>query len=139
MLFEDPEFPCDDTSLGHAAALRLPSVTWRRASELFPLAEAGPDLFNTIDPSDIAQGRLGNCWLLSAFSSLAEFPDSVKSSFITKETSPEGRYTIRIFDPAAAAGRDQSPQSGEKPQDWVMVTVDDYLPCCAPVADSTTG
>lgn len=32
-------------------------------------------LFDTIEPSDVCQGALGNCWLLAAISGVAEFPN----------------------------------------------------------------
>jgi len=38
-------------------------------------------IIGDVDPSDIAQGTVGNCWLLSGISSLAEFDGAVKKLF----------------------------------------------------------
>lgn len=38
-------------------------------------------VINDIDPSDIKQGHVGDCWLLSGISSLAEFDGAIKRCF----------------------------------------------------------
>ena len=38
-------------------------------------------LFNRIDPNDIYQGDIGNCYYLAALSALAEKPDLIKKLF----------------------------------------------------------
>lgn len=59
-------------------------VTWKRASEI-----AGEHtLFgdnSVVSPLDIRQGWLGNCWFLSAASSLAEVPGRLESIFLNHE------------------------------------------------------
>lgn len=71
------------------------------------------NLFSDIDPCDLKQGAVGNCWLVSAISALAEFPGQVESLFVTKELSKEGRYTIRLFDLPS--------------QQWKEITIDDRI------------
>jgi calpain-15 len=72
-----------------------------------------PKLFEeTIDPNDIRQGSLGNCWFLAAIASLAENPALVRRLFITDEYNEFGIYQLRIC------------KNGE----WVVVTIDDYVP-----------
>ena len=61
-------------------------------------------IIGDVDPSDINQGSVGDCWLLSGISSLAEFDGAVKRLF-RKTTDLESRpldgpnvYTISLWD-----------------------------------------
>ena len=69
--------------------------------------------YEDIEPNDIKQGTLGNCWFMCALASLAERPKLVENLFITKEKNKEGLYRIKFC------------KNGE----WVEVTIDDYFPC----------
>lgn len=52
-------------------------VTWRRPNEF--MAGESYDVFkDSIEPDDIRQGSLTDCWILSALSSLAEYPELVE-------------------------------------------------------------
>lgn len=66
-----------------------------------------PDLkiIGDVDPSDIHQGRVGDCWLLSGISALAEFDGAVKKLFRkTKNLDSMPRadqpnmYTLTLWD-----------------------------------------
>lgn len=72
-----------------------------------------PQVFSTIEPNDIIQGHLADCWFLCAVSSLAERPALVERIFVTKEYNDQGIYQLRIC------------KNGE----WQNVIVDDYFPC----------
>jgi calpain-15 len=110
--FVDPYFPPDDSSifLGTKESLETP-VHWRRATDLFP---EGYEIFSgNIEPNDIKQGMLGDCWFMSALASLAERPQLIRRLFLKDRVNDEGIYRVRLC------------KNGE----WVIVTVDDYFPC----------
>lgn len=61
-------------------------------------------IIGDVDPSDIAQGGVGDCWLLSGISSLAEFDGAVKRLFrktpnLDQMPSAESNsYTVTLWD-----------------------------------------
>ncbi|CAE7725602.1 unnamed protein product, partial [Symbiodinium pilosum] len=57
---------------------------------------------------------LGDCWLVSSFAAIAEFPDRLRSLFKQTTLAEDGRYDVRLYDPLA--------------EEWVVVTIDDRLP-----------
>jgi len=73
-LFEDPEFPADNTSLYQDLenipeyAREIPFVEWKRPQEISSKAQFVVD---GMTPGDVVQGIAGNCWLLSSFCCLA--------------------------------------------------------------------
>ena len=64
----------------------------------------GLKIIGDVDPSDIAQGAVGDCWLLSAISALAEFDGAIKKLFVKTEGLDEmprdtpNVYTITLYD-----------------------------------------
>jgi hypothetical protein len=61
-------------------------------------------IIGDVDPSDIAQGSVGDCWLLSGISSLAEFDGAVKRLFRKTKNLDKmpfdvpNMYTITLWD-----------------------------------------
>ncbi|CAK9078051.1 Calpain-type cysteine protease ADL1 (Phytocalpain ADL1) (Protein ADAXIALIZED LEAF1) (Protein DEFECTIVE KERNEL 1) (OsDEK1) (Protein SHOOTLESS 3) [Durusdinium trenchii] len=87
----------------------------KEATELKLYGTTGePCLFKHVSPRDIQQGYLGDCWLVSSFSALAEYPDRVRSLFKQKSLSADGRYDIRLYCPHE--------------EEWKVITIDDRLP-----------
>ena len=85
-------------------------MEWKRASEIFN----DPKVFHGgITPDDIQQGALGDCYYLSALSSLAEHPENIADLFHTKEVNAAGIYLMIFY------------INGIR----TPVIVDDYLPC----------
>jgi hypothetical protein len=75
-----------------------------------------PQLFEgVIEPADLCQGAVGDCWLVAAFACAAEYPDAIRNLFVTKEYNPRGKYRVRIYDPIR--------------EKFVSVDVDDRIPC----------
>ena len=49
-----------------------------------------------IEPNDIKQGSLGDCYFLSSLSVISERPNRISNLFVTKEVNNEGIYAINI-------------------------------------------
>ena len=96
----DAEFPPDRSSLYDPNIDRdidtrtFNSFKGKRASEIFNPIYIFED---GIEPNDINQGQLGDCYFLAALSSLAEFPERVKAMFVTKEINKAGIYMVMFF------------------------------------------
>lgn len=71
------------------------------------------DVFHGIDPNDAQQGDLGNCYLLSALSALAERPELIKRLFDIEVKNNNRFYSIWLCINGI----------------WQQVIIDDYLPC----------
>ena len=122
--FDDGEFPPGAESLGAMESVDTKDVEWKRGGEIFEAGRGGDadtsegqqaKLFaGKIEPNDIGQGQLGDCWLLTAFVCLAESPGAIQSVFLTNEFNPRGRYVIKLFN-----GYTQSHEELE---------IDDYVP-----------
>jgi hypothetical protein len=103
------------------------TVKWKRARDLGKDIETGNAknfkekhekmrLFQgKIEPDDIAQGGLGDCWLLAAIATVAEHNDElIKSLFITREADDFSCYQIRLYD--------------QDKRRWRTLTLDDRIP-----------
>lgn len=62
-------------------------VQWIRASKL---SDSGVVLFDKIEPNDVAQGSIGNCWLMASISALAEFPEYIMDHLFPDMTCTSG-------------------------------------------------
>lgn len=87
-------------------------ITWMRPKQ-FMGGEDGITLFDSIEPNDIKQGLLGDCYFLCSLSSLAERPYLIKRLFETKTYQSNGLYSIWLN------------IDGE----WRNFVVDDFIPC----------
>lgn len=113
--FIDLAFPASRQSLIRfweladiAAQSEWAEFTWKRLSDVFTTLK----VFDTIDPGDIKQGSLGDCYFLSTLSALAERPERIERLFVTKDFSRNGQYKMTMM------------EMGH----WKEYAVDDYVP-----------
>ena len=119
--FTDPDFPPDAKSIikdwkTSPRARVWQRYVWRRASEFMNRAEMA--VFKGIDPNDIRQGSMGNCYFLSALSVLAEHGQRIAKLFATDQINDSGAYGVYV----------------NKNGTWSSIIVDDSFPCSGPTA-----
>ena len=91
-------------------------IEWIRASEIASLNDSDGKLSvfaGAIEPADIKQGALGDCYFLSVLSVLTEKPERVRRLFETDQVNPEGIFGLNVT------------KNGVKS----MVVIDDFIPC----------
>eukprot|EP00928_Gymnodinium_smaydae_P029161 TRINITY_DN22037_c0_g1_i1.p1 TRINITY_DN22037_c0_g1~~TRINITY_DN22037_c0_g1_i1.p1 ORF type:complete len:741 (+),score=128.12 TRINITY_DN22037_c0_g1_i1:44-2224(+) len=137
--YSDKEFPCNDRSIGKvqgdtASGVNYEGgVAWAKASDIARAAtqkavpspagqksmESGARLFQgRIEPDDVLQGSLGDCWLMAACATLSERPEVLQQAFSTKHYDPRGKYCFRLWN-----------QIKDKPgTKWVDIVIDEYIP-----------
>eukprot|EP01098_Paradermamoeba_levis_P003272 TRINITY_DN1511_c0_g1_i2.p1 TRINITY_DN1511_c0_g1~~TRINITY_DN1511_c0_g1_i2.p1 ORF type:complete len:415 (-),score=125.19 TRINITY_DN1511_c0_g1_i2:483-1688(-) len=81
---------------------------WKRLSEIFPDITL---FYNSTQPGDIRQGRIGDCWFLGGLSAVAA-SGSVREKNIVAHDCQVGVYGFLFFKNGA----------------WTPVVVDDYVP-----------
>ena len=122
--FTDPDFPPNDVSLygpnmtESFKAVDTKELAWVRARTLATSSSSTRMFSHTVQSAssqDIIQGALGDCWFLSALAVVAEREGLLERIILTHEANEEGVYSFRFC------------MGGQ----WVVVTVDDYLPILA--------
>uniref|UniRef100_A0A0N5CEA4 Calpain catalytic domain-containing protein n=1 Tax=Strongyloides papillosus TaxID=174720 RepID=A0A0N5CEA4_STREA len=111
VLFEDPEFPADDSSLFYS---KRPDkrVDWLRPGEIVKEPQL---IINNQSRFDVIQGELGDCWLLAAAACL-----TLRDELFYRVVPPDQSFT----DNYAGIFHFQFWHYGR----WVDVVVDDRLP-----------
>lgn len=72
---------------------KLSKLSWKRLSYCYPDLQV---FKNGIDAQDIFQGALGDCYLLSAISSIAENPQRIMRLLRQQQRSPKGAYAVAL-------------------------------------------
>jgi hypothetical protein len=90
--------------------IKVEFLQWKRITQIYDHFNV---FENVIDPNDILQGSIGDCYFIAAISALAKYPELVYQLFRTKEKSSSGFYEVVLF------------IDGE----WQIVFIDDYIPC----------
>jgi calpain-15 len=106
----DDDFAGTDDAV---AGTQAEGCEWSSLADIVP----GCVLFANIDPSDLHQGQLGDCWLISAMASIAEYPDTVQDLI---DDNGDGTYNVHLFNYAEEAMQsimvnDQVPTQGGQP------------------------
>jgi len=100
-IFIDKDFPANVNSLSadssHESYAQFKNAKWKRPHELFQCDYDQIQLFDNIDPNDIAQGILGVCYFLSSLSAIAEFPSRLTKVFLNKTSNKYGAYGLKFY------------------------------------------
>ncbi|KAJ9442516.1 Calpain-type cysteine protease DEK1 [Diplonema papillatum] len=113
--FVDLTFPPKDSSMKPDWMKRaLAFYPWKRPSLFLKGTNLTETLFvDKIEPNDIDQGALADCYLMGALASVAEFEHLVRSMFDVGQDTDLGCYRVNLC----------------KNGWWQTVIVDDFLPC----------
>ncbi|XP_063296547.1 calpain-3 isoform X2 [Pelobates fuscus] len=111
VLFEDRDFPPNDTSLFYSQTLPI-KFEWKRPPEI---CENPQFIIGGANRTDICQGDLGDCWFLAAIACL-----TLNEKLLFRVIPPEQNFTENY----AGIFHFQFWRYG----DWVDVVIDDCLP-----------
>uniref|UniRef100_A0A7S1R650 Calpain catalytic domain-containing protein n=1 Tax=Neobodo designis TaxID=312471 RepID=A0A7S1R650_NEODS len=117
--YVDLDFKPTNASLGG----QLRPAAWLRPKDFVPQEFRNRIrlISDGVEPNDIDQGRLGDCWFLCAVASVAEDPAKIKDIFRHPKRDAEAARAER----ARGAYRVTLNKGGW----WYNLVVDDYLPC----------
>ncbi|XP_059897735.1 calpain-3b isoform X1 [Gadus macrocephalus] len=111
VLFEDPLFPADDSSLYYSCKSPM-KFEWKRPTEIC----GNPHfIIDGANRSDICQGELGDCWLLAAIACL-----TLNEKLLYRVIPPDQSFTENY----AGIFHFQFWRYGE----WIDVIIDDRIP-----------
>ncbi|CAF1074938.1 unnamed protein product [Brachionus calyciflorus] len=112
-LFEDDKFPANDASLYRFQKFITSKISWRRPHEFTKNPQFIVDF---IEPNDLDQGQIGNCWMVAAAACVLNVPEYLKRVIPDGQTFEKNDYAgifhFRFW------------IDGE----WVDVVVDDRIP-----------
>jgi len=103
--YTDKDFPASLSSLIHPdnrpkdnekddINVSWEEISWTRANELDDLKGDLKLFEGKIEPDDIKQGSIGNCYFLSVLSALAEREQRIRKLFVSHVVNEEGVYGV---------------------------------------------
>ena len=103
----DKNFPTNDALFwkdanedqGSAAWAYEDGLEWKRITDDdFGIDSFwGPNGKDSINPQDIVQGSIGNCWIMAAVSALAEVKGRIDSVILNDDISQAGIYGVNMY------------------------------------------
>jgi len=112
--FVDPDFYPSVGALysegDESSKINEEQVMWRRSSDFCSDAAYFKE---GIDPEDVQQGRLGNCWFCCSLASMSERPFLIERLFKTKAGGKEGIHVVNFWHNGICK----------------EIILDDYFPC----------
>merc|ERR1719283_320522 len=96
--FVDPDFYPSVGALyadgDQSTKINEEQVMWRRSEDFCK----DPAYFKDgIDPEDVQQGRLGDCWFCCSLASMSERPFLIERLFVTQRGGPEGIHVVNFW------------------------------------------
>ena len=71
-------------------------IQWIRIKDIESLGPEAVVFAGKIEPNDIKQGQLGDCYFLSSLSVLTEYPERVRKLFVSEEIN-RGIFAIKQY------------------------------------------
>ena len=102
-IFNDLEFPptldslCKHNDCTSNYRNAFSESKWSRPHEFLKTDYSNVKLFDGINPNDVNQGNVGDCYFCSSVSTIAEYPSRLQKIFNSKESNPYGVYSINIY------------------------------------------
>ncbi|KAH8849740.1 Calpain [Schistosoma japonicum] len=112
ILWEDPDFPANQDSIGNVQDIGV-QLEWKRPHEIISNAKFFSDGASRFD---IKQGALGDCWLLAVVASISGYPQ-LFNQVVLKDQELKGPNYVGVI-------RFRFWRFGQ----WVEVLIDDRLP-----------
>ena len=76
------------------------NMVWKRLSVLFPNAGLVDDESGSFDPSDVDQGRIGDCYILAALAALSTRPEVIRTMLrhnaSLTQPAADGKYIVEL-------------------------------------------
>lgn len=114
--FTDKQFPPSARSMGawrNFSPEKVDAATmWVRTSEYY--RDCALFAGGTSAPGDVAQGKVGNCWLIAAFILVVERDPSIVARAFVSHQSKSCKWKVRLFSGHAGT--------------WQIIVIDDYIP-----------